>query len=142
MNNHIPDLTKMISDTPRMQSALLDAPDAGFAKIWQVGCDIERELNAANAIIRQQQLLNEENLRLQERIKRLEEELIDVKNKHSVLIADVVLYEDRGDRIKRLEEAGDALCENSYPTMWDSPEVAALKLTDQSNWNKAKEDKL
>jgi hypothetical protein len=39
-----------------MQSALLDHPDAGFAKIWQVGCDIERELHAAN-----------------ERIKRLEE---------------------------------------------------------------------
>jgi hypothetical protein len=75
MNDHIPDATKMISDTPRMQSALLDHPDAGFAKIWQVGCDIERELNAANTIIKQQQLLNEENLRLQERIKRLEEAL-------------------------------------------------------------------
>jgi hypothetical protein len=36
----------------------MDAPDAGFAKIWQVGCDIERELNTA-----------------QERIKRLEEAL-------------------------------------------------------------------
>ena len=34
---------------------------------------LERELNAANAIIRQQQLLDEENLRLQERIKRLED---------------------------------------------------------------------
>jgi hypothetical protein len=34
---------------------------------------LERELNAANSIIRQQQLLDEENLRLQERIKRLEE---------------------------------------------------------------------
>jgi hypothetical protein len=34
---------------------------------------IERELNAANAIIRQQQLLDEEVLRLQDRIKRLEE---------------------------------------------------------------------
>ena len=45
------------------------------------------------------------------------------------------------DRINKLEEAGDALYENSYPTMWDSPEVAALKLTDQSNWNKAKEAK-
>jgi hypothetical protein len=33
---------------------------------------MERELNAANAIIRQQQLLEEENLRLQERIKMLE----------------------------------------------------------------------
>jgi hypothetical protein len=56
MSDHIPDATKMIHDTPRMQSALLDHPDAGFAKIWQVGCDIERGLNAAN-----------------ERIKRLEE---------------------------------------------------------------------
>jgi altronate dehydratase len=73
MNDHIPDPTKMISDTPRMQSALLDHPNAGFAIVWRVGCDIERELNAANAIIRQQQLLDEENLRLQERIKRLEE---------------------------------------------------------------------
>ena len=34
---------------------------------------LERELNSANQIIRQQQLLNEENLRLQDRIKRLEE---------------------------------------------------------------------
>ncbi len=34
---------------------------------------LERELNAANAIIRQQQLLDEENLRLKERIKRLED---------------------------------------------------------------------
>ncbi len=58
MSDHIPDPTKMIQDTPRMHSALMDAPDAGFAKIWQVGCDIERELHAAN-----------------ERIKRLEEAL-------------------------------------------------------------------
>jgi hypothetical protein len=35
---------------------------------------LERELNAANSIIRQQQLLDEENLRLKERIKRLEED--------------------------------------------------------------------
>jgi hypothetical protein len=52
MIDHIPDVTKMINDTPRMQSALLDVPDAGFAKIWQVGCDIERELNAANQRIK------------------------------------------------------------------------------------------
>jgi hypothetical protein len=45
------------------------------------------------------------------------------------------------DRIKRLEEAGDALCENSNPTRWDSPADAARKLTEQSNWIKAKEAK-
>jgi hypothetical protein len=64
MNDHIPDATKMISDTPRMQSALLDAPDAGFANIWKVGCDIERELHAAN-----------------ERIKRLDETLEAITDK-------------------------------------------------------------
>jgi hypothetical protein len=64
MNDHIPDATKMISDTPRMHSALMDAPDAGFANIWKVGCEIERELNAAN-----------------ERIKRLDETLEAVTDK-------------------------------------------------------------
>jgi len=73
MSDHILDATKMIQDTPRMEAALIDAPDAGFANIWKVGCEIERELNESNQIIRQQQLLDEENLRLQERIKRLEE---------------------------------------------------------------------
>ena len=76
-----------MSDTPRMEAALLDAPDAGFANIWRVGCDIERELNAANAIIKQQQLLDEENLRLQERINRLEEE-------NDLMRADLLLWRE------------------------------------------------
>jgi hypothetical protein len=42
---------------------------------------LERELNAANAIIRQQQLLDEENLRLKDRIKRLDETLEAVTDK-------------------------------------------------------------
>ena len=40
----------------------------------------------------------------EDRIKQLEEELMDVKNKHSVLVADVVLDEDRAERIKQLED--------------------------------------
>ena len=47
--------------------------DAVFAR------QLEGELNAANAIIRQQQLLNEENLRLQDRIKRLEKALESIR---------------------------------------------------------------
>jgi len=68
-----------VSDTPRMQSALLDVPDAGFAKIWQVGCDIERELTTANAEI--ERLTNkvaqlyEGAEEAKQRIKRLEEAL-------------------------------------------------------------------
>jgi hypothetical protein len=61
---------------------------------------LERELNAANAIIRQQQLLEEENLRLK-------------------------------DRIKRLEEAGDAMVNEG----WNEPHLAG-------EWRKAKEAKL
>jgi len=45
------------------------------------------------------------------------------------------------ERIKQLEEAGDALCENSNSSRWDSPAAAARKLTEQSNWIKAKEAK-
>ena len=41
---------------------------------------------------------------LQDRIKRLEEQLMDAKNKYAVLVADVVLNEDRADRIKQLED--------------------------------------
>jgi septation ring formation regulator EzrA len=127
----------MISDTPISDSTAHNIADLGML------CRrLERELNAANAIIRQQQLLNEENLRLKELIKRLEEELIDVRGQWAALVADVVLYEDIRERIKRLEEAGDALCENSNPSRWDSPADAARKLTEQSNWRKAKEAKL
>ena len=125
MNDHIPDATKMISDTPRTDAEAFlphDSKyrvcDADFAR------QLERELNAAN-----------------DRIKRLEEDLMDAKNQYAVLVADVVLYEDRGERIKMLEEAGDALCENSNPSRWDSPADAARKLTEQSNWHKAKEAK-
>jgi predicted nucleic acid-binding Zn-ribbon protein len=123
MNDHIPDATKMISDTPRTDAEAFlphDSKyrvcDADFAR------QLERELNAAN-----------------DRIKRLEEDLMDAKNQYAVLVADVVLYEDRGERIKRLEEAGDALYENSNPSRWDSPESAAQKMVDQLNWTAAKE---
>jgi hypothetical protein len=61
-----------MSDTPRTdeQEHFIDGDrgivDSGLAR------ELERELNAANSIIRQQQLLDEENLALRQRIKRLE----------------------------------------------------------------------
>ena len=57
-----------MSDTPRTENY-----DWSFHLLFAEAQKMERELNAANSIIRQQQLLDEENLRLQERIKRLEE---------------------------------------------------------------------
>ena len=56
-----------MSDTP-----ISDSTPHNVAELGMLCRRIERELNEANTIIRQQQLLDEENLRLQERIKRLE----------------------------------------------------------------------
>jgi hypothetical protein len=67
--------------------------------------------------------------RLKIHIKRLEEELIDVRGQWAALVADVVLYEDIGERIKRLEEAGDAL-------LRDNDDMANI-----NQWRKAKEAK-
>ena len=47
MNNHLGDTNKMVSETPRMDAS---AHDDGA--IWETGCDIERELNAANERIK------------------------------------------------------------------------------------------
>jgi hypothetical protein len=82
-----------MSDTPISDSTPHNVADLGM-RIRM----IERELNAANAIIRQQQLLDEEVLRLQ-------------------------------DRIKRLEEAGDAMATYAH-------------IIDFQNWKEAKEAKL
>jgi hypothetical protein len=57
-----------MSDTP-----ISDSTPHNVAELGMLCRRLERELDAANSIIRQQQLLDEENLRLQERIKRLEE---------------------------------------------------------------------
>jgi hypothetical protein len=57
-----------MSDTP-----ISDSTPHNVAELGMLCRRIERELTASNAIIRQQQLLDEENLRLQDRIKRLEE---------------------------------------------------------------------
>jgi hypothetical protein len=57
-----------MSDTP-----ISDSTPHNVAELGMLCRRIERQLNEANTIIRQQQLLDEENLRLQDRIKRLEE---------------------------------------------------------------------
>ena len=103
-----------MSDTPRMKAAQMAAMEHMTGDVWRVGCDLELELNAANAEIEE-------------------------KRKDVVWLATEKAKLE--DRIKRLEEAGDVLFENSYPSMWDLPAAADQKLTDQSNWLKAKEAK-
>jgi len=57
-----------VSDTP-----ISDSTAHNVAELGMLCRRLERELNESNQIIRQQQLLDEENLRLQQRIQRLEE---------------------------------------------------------------------
>ena len=79
MSHHIPDVTKMISDTPRMKAAQMTAIEHMTGDVYRVGCDIEQQLNAANAEIEEKRKdvvwLATEKAKLEERIKRLEEAL-------------------------------------------------------------------
>ena len=63
-----------MSDTP-----ISDSTPHNVAELGMLCRRLERELTASNAIIRQQQLLDEANLRLHERIKRLEEALESIR---------------------------------------------------------------
>ena len=56
-----------MSDTP-----ISDSTAHNVAELGMLCRRLEREFNESNQIIRQQQLLDEENLRLQQRIQRLE----------------------------------------------------------------------
>jgi hypothetical protein len=127
MTNHIGDTNKMVSDTP-----ISDSTPHNVAELGMLCRRLERELNAANLIIRQQQLLDEENLRLQEWIKRLEEALaayLDLLGTDGVEQG-VAVVRGMKDRIKRLEEAGDALAKTQ-----------TYDLVETVNWRKAKEAK-
>ena len=103
MNDHIPDVTKMISDTPRTDKEAFyphdskeKVCDADFARI------LERELNAANdLIVRLQAITNDPHALWANWLRG------DVKLPEG--IGDVRQYQDR---IKRLHEAGS---EAIYP---------------------------
>ena len=70
--NHLGDTNKMVSETPRMDAS---AHDDGA--IWQTGCDIERELNAAHIEIEEKRKdvvwLATEKAKLENYVMRLEE---------------------------------------------------------------------
>ena len=80
MSDHIPEASKMVSDTPRTDAAYF-RPHATMYDLAGEMKRMERELNAANSIIRQQQLLDEENLSLRQRIKRIESAIKRASNR-------------------------------------------------------------
>ena len=104
-----------MNDTPRMKAAQMAAMEHSTGDVWRVGCDIELELNAANAEIEE-------------------------KRKDIVYLATEKAKLE--NYVMRLEEAGDALYANCDPSRWDSTATAARKLSDQNAWRKAKEAKL
>ena len=78
-----------MSDTP-----ISDSTPHNVAELGMLCRRLERELTASNAIIRQQKLLDEANLRLQDRIKRLEREIEVLRfygNKGCTAVADKIL---------------------------------------------------
>ena len=120
--NHLGDTNKMV-DTPRMDAS---AHDDGA--IWETGCDIERELNAANVEIEEKRkdvvYLATEKAKSENYVTELENRLRALWDKYD---GDRKHYMER---IKRMEEAGDALENDNYTS--DNLEA----------WRKAKEDKL
>ena len=115
-----------MSDTP-----ISDSTPHNVAELGMLCRRLERELTASNTIIRQQQLLDEANLQLQERIERLEEALaayLDLLGTDGVEQGVAVVREMK-DRIKRLEAAGD---EAIYPFEY----AARVRI-----WTEAKEAK-
>ena len=74
MSHHIPDVTKMISDTPRMKAAQMAAMEHMTGDVYRVGCDIEQQLNAANVELEEKRKdivwLATEKAKLEDRIHR------------------------------------------------------------------------
>jgi chromosome segregation ATPase len=121
-----------MSDTPRTDAEAFWPHDSQYKVCDAVFArQLEGELNAANTIIRQQQLLNEENLRLQERIKRLEEDLNELRSDEARLLN---LNGELERRIKLLEEAGDAMVSHAKALGMDGTGLV-------KRWFKAKEAK-
>jgi predicted nucleic acid-binding Zn-ribbon protein len=102
--NHLGDTNKMVSRNPRMDAS---AHDDGA--IWQTGCDIERELNAATSEIEEKRKdvvwLATEKAKSENYVTELENRLRALWDKYD---GDRKHYMDR---IKRLEEAGIELRE-------------------------------
>ena len=139
MSDHIPDVTKMISDTPRTDKAWKTTHS-----VYEFTVEMkrmERELNEANKTISLQHELmttaekrgvdkaKEELNEANHRIKRLEDENNELRAEEACLLNSTGELERR---IKRLEEAGDEMfrmlefdgCESVGQNMWKQAKEA------------------
>ena len=106
--NHLGDANKMVSDTPRMDASAYDD-----GAIWETGCDIERELNAANDRI--QSLIEE-----RDRANRLADWKWNLRDEFELLLGTdkieqgIEAVKELKRRIKRLEEALRQIANQDY----------------------------
>ena len=146
MSHHIPDVTKMISNTPRMKAAQMAAMEHMTGDVYRVGCDIEQQLNAANVEIDEKRkdivYLATEKAKLEERINRLEEmyeKEIGENDKFIGTNLQALLTRElnaANERIKRLEESENRML--NWLTE-DCPEAVKKQLSNA--WMKSKEAK-
>ena len=120
-----------MSDTPRMEAANMAAMEHGTGNVWRVGCDIERELNAANVEIDEKRkdivYLATEKAKLEERIKQLEEMYEGEPGEQPDLLGSNVMGLLKREligtqkRIKELEAENDAMREDLL--LWSEQEA-------------------
>ncbi len=136
MSDHIPDATKMIGDTPRMDVALRKAQeDCTESYLLTEGMKLERELNAANERIRLLIAERDTARRQADQNYKLREEFRELLGTDDVEQGVAVVREMKerisklSDYVAALETAGDLMAnELSYGY-------------DVDMWNKAKEVK-
>ncbi len=135
MNDHIPDPTKMIQDTPRTDAEEYESQDEPITKLGSVDAEfartLERHLNAANELIVRLQAVTNDPHALWVNWLRGSVAL-------PVSIGDVREYQER---IKMLEEAGDETDGRiGCGCGCDGPCSDCRSASEK--WNKAKEAKL
>jgi hypothetical protein len=134
MNDHIPDPTKMISDTPRTDEAQFGTGRVSVSFARQ----LERQLNAANERIPLLIAERDTARRQADQKYKLREEFLDLLGTNDVEQG-VAAVREMKERIKRLEEAGNALLWYFCPK--NTGDISFLQSEAIKQWNKAKEAK-
>jgi hypothetical protein len=128
MSDHIPDVTKMIGETPRTES--FNCYDSGCddpLHAWGAfSAELERELNAANDRIRLLIAERDTARRQADQQYKLREEFRELLGTDDVERGVAVVREMK-ERIKRLEEVGDKMeiyCDTILARDWKEAKEA------------------
>jgi hypothetical protein len=125
MSDHIPDVTKMIGETPRTDMMEQHAPvgirrNSAFEQASDLCRQLERELNAANERIRLLIAERDTARRQADQQYNLREEFRELLGTDDVEKG-VAVVREMNERIKRLEEVGDKMeiyCDTRLARKW------------------------